>query len=301
MRSFPHKRIHFCSMLVLAMGSAKGQSDEPPYASTAYVDSNIVSPHDRTAFAGTTYSGTDVYNGWDVRTHEWADLNVYAYHVAWSDLPSCIAMVDTTFVGKDSAGVLVEFYARALGRIPLTLRAAVKGFCIMAGDSVFSTNYDSIVNIYHGQGLILVADGVLEETLIHEGTHAALDPKYAAIPQWLAAQKADVRFISDYAAEHPTTEDMAESVLFWIAMKFVPWRITDEETETVHTTIPHRLKFLDDVIFDEHPMNWDELEGPTERVMGAGIAPVTGQTEVGARTAPMRIPCGGRIGPPPPR
>ena len=301
MRSFPHKRIYFCSMLVLAMISAMGQSDEPPYYGTIYVDSNIVSPRDRGTFGGIEYSGKTVYNGWDARIPGWRDINAFAYNVPWRDHPNCMGMVDTAFVDLDSAYVLVEFYARAIGRIPLSLRAGVKGFCIQGGDSLFSMSFDSILNIHHGQGLILIKDGILEEALVHEGVHAGLDPTYAESPQWVAAQKADVRFISNYAAENPKTEDLAECALFWIALKYVPWRLTEEESSTINATIPHRLKFLDKIPFNEHPMEWDSEEGPTDAPMDARMDPVTEQTEVGARKAPRRIPCGGRIGPPPPR
>lgn len=176
--------VSYCRMicivaLALVMNPALGQSDMPPYQGTLYVDSNIISPLDRTTYDGITYSGMTVYHGWDARVANWVDIDVRMYHVDWSNGTSCLGMVDTTYVDADSAFKLVEIYGLALGRIPETLRAGVKGFCLMDGDSAISTSVDGIINIQNKEGLHMRRIGVLEETFVHEGTHASFDSLYA--------------------------------------------------------------------------------------------------------------------------
>ena len=61
---------------------------------------------------------------------------------------------------------------------------------------------------------------MLDETLVHEAAHTSLDPTHASSAGWLAAQAADGVFISTYAADHPLREDVAESFLTYLAVRY---------------------------------------------------------------------------------
>ena len=90
--------------------------------------------------------------------------------------------------------------------------------------------------------------------VIHEAVHTALDPHHRVSNEWLAAQAADGDFISGYAREFPTREDVAESFLMWIAVRFREDRISARLATTVRSRIPNRLAFFDAQDFDVTPV-----------------------------------------------
>ncbi|HKX62806.1 MAG TPA: choice-of-anchor D domain-containing protein, partial [Verrucomicrobiae bacterium] len=98
------------------------------------------------------------------------------------------------------------------------------------------------------------ADGILEETLVHESGHTSLDPLHASASGWLAAQIADPEFISTYARDNPTREDIAESYLPWLAVRHRPHRISATLSNTIAVTIPNRLAYFDGQNFNMYPI-----------------------------------------------
>jgi len=73
-----------------------------------------------------------------------------------------------------------------------------------------------------------IADGVLEEALAHEAAHTSLNAALAESADWLAAQAADDAFISDDARDNPLREDVAETVVPWIAVCCGEPRVDDK-------------------------------------------------------------------------
>ena len=72
--------------------------------------------------------------------------------------------------------------------------------------------------------------------------------------KWKAAQKADNKFISKYAKEFPDGEDVAETILWWVAVKCKPDRISKSNYKKVLKAIPNRLKYLDEQNYDVYPL-----------------------------------------------
>ena len=68
------------------------------------------------------------------------------------------------------------------------------------------------------------------------------------------SKKKDKEYISDYAKKFPRSEDVAESILTWIAVRYRSDRISKENNELVLNTIPNRLKFFDEQKFDMYPL-----------------------------------------------
>ena len=56
--------------------------------------------------------------------------------------------------------------------------------------------------------------------MIHEAAHTSLDTHLYRTQQWEEAVAADGRFISDYARDFPTREDIAESYVVWMATRY---------------------------------------------------------------------------------
>ena len=94
----------------------------------------------------------------------------------------------------------------------------------------------------------------IEEVFLHEGTHTSLDSHHKDSVDWIAAQAADADFISGYAREFPTREDVAESFLMWSPVRFQEGRISARLATTIRSRIPNRLAFFDAQDFDMSPV-----------------------------------------------
>ena len=55
----------------------------------------------------------------------------------------------------------------------------------------------------------------------------------------------DGKFISRYAKDHPTREDVAESSTSWYATRIRPERQPAKDVRTTEATIPNRLNYFD--------------------------------------------------------
>ena len=85
----------------------------------------------------------------------------------------------------------------------------------------------------------------LEEVLLHEGVHTSLDEIHELAPGWLAAQAADPTFISTYAQDHPAREDLAESFVPYMIVRYRANRATEAMVDMISVAIPHRIAYLD--------------------------------------------------------
>ena len=195
--------------------------------------------------------------------------------------------------------------------MPVVLRSAIAHVVIHAGDELWGGGGDGVL-IHTDQGKGYVADGFMEEVLVHEAAHSALDIAHKDSPGWRAAQAADGVFISDYARDHPAREDIAESFLPYLAVRYRPERLTDAERAAILTAIPNRLIYFDEqrldmspyvatesiapVLtvspFEPEPRIWRPFEGPpreaTHRTLRRGAVAVPGSA-----SPQIAIPLGG--------
>ena len=72
--------------------------------------------------------------------------------------------------------------------------------------------------------------------------------------QWYKAAKKDKEYISEYAKQYPKSEDVAESIVAWIAVRYRLDRISNGNAEIILKTIPNRLKCFDEQNFDMYPL-----------------------------------------------
>ena len=70
----------------------------------------------------------------------------------------------------------------------------------------------------------------------------------------IKASKKDKEYISKYAKQYPKSEDVAESIVAWIAVRYRLDRISNGNAEIILKTIPNRLKFFDEQNFDMYPL-----------------------------------------------
>ena len=108
--------------------------------------------------------------------------------------------------------------------------------------------------IHTGQADEYLEDGILEETLVHEASHTSLDADHADAPGWIAAQVADAEFITTYARDNSTREDIAETFLVWLAVRHRSDRISETLRQTIEVTTPNRIAYFDEQAFDLFPI-----------------------------------------------
>ena len=81
--------------------------------------------------------------------------------------------------------------------------------------------------------------------MVHEAAHVSLDDRVEPDPEWLAAQKADGAYITPYAQDYPQREDVAESFMAYLAVRFRSSRISEAWKTTILDTIPNRIAYFD--------------------------------------------------------
>jgi len=208
------------------------------------MDPDIITAADPTTFQALTPKGQGNRTMFDRRANAFVQFQAYLFDATFSDGLSAEIQVNPEFGSSEAARVEAEKYAIVIGRIPKALRLDVLTVWIHKGMEPFGGGNNNLL-IHVGQGDAYIADGILEETFVHEAAHTSLDAAHAASAGWLSAQAKDVNFISTYARDYPTREDVAESVLPWLAVRYRASRISPAQISKIQRAIPNRLAYFD--------------------------------------------------------
>lgn len=232
------------SRIILAcVGLTLSAMAEPPYAGTIFIDPDIITAADPTTFMSVVPKGRGQRSMFDRRTDSFNKVNARLFTARFSDSREIEIQVNPEFSSK-KARSLANKYAKVIGRLPKCLRLDVDTVWIHAGLQPFGGGNRNLL-IHTGQSARYEKDGILEETLVHEASHTSLDSYHASAKGWLAAQKADPEFISTYARDNPTREDVAETFLLWLAVRHRLERISPADAATIRKSIPARLRYFD--------------------------------------------------------
>ena len=167
-----------------------------------------------------------------------------------------LSACNTEFKNPDNAFQEAFFYSEIIGRLPNFLLTNVKTVWIHKGNKDYGGGNQNLL-IHIGRSLEYIAKEILEEVFIHEGAHASLDWDWGGVidqAEWKKVAKKDKEYISKYAKKYPKREDVAESIVPWIAVRYRLDRISNVDAETILKTIPNRLKFFDEQNFDMYPL-----------------------------------------------
>lgn len=146
---------------------------------------------------------------------------------------------------------IAKTVAYAQGRIPAQLRKDAKKIHVFKGKGrSFATASDHSIYLYPQD----VDIEFLEELLAHESAHTSLDPHWRYDSDWQDAVANDSGFISDYAKENIITEDIAESILAYLTVKYKPQRITADQESHFRLANAYRFAFFDRRFKKLHPM-----------------------------------------------
>lgn len=139
--------------------------------------------------------------------------------------------------------------AASMSRLPTQMRSALSYVNILDGDgSAWEEALGGFFTLYDDLMERRLADHDLDETVFHESAHVALDPLLSNDPDWRSNQIADGGFITQYAADNPEKEDIAESALFAWTMLYHPDRLPTDVEAAVRKIMPNRLEYLGNIL-----------------------------------------------------
>lgn len=226
---------------------------EPPFGGTIFIDPDIITASDPTTFQDLSFSGQGSRVMFDRRVNDWITVNAYLFDANFDDGFTVEVQVNPEFENPDLALIEAEKYAEVIGRLPKALRVDVETVWIHKGIQPFGGGNNNLL-IHVGQGDLYWADNILEETFVHEAAHTSLDAAHATAPGWIAAQAADGTFISSYAQEFSIREDIAESFVPYLAVRYRSDRISDALRDLILQTIPNRIDYFDGLMLDMSPV-----------------------------------------------
>jgi len=224
-----------------------------PYEGTIFIESDIINESDSSALEKLNYMGLETRTVYDRRVNDWVSNEAYLFEITWNDGLKSDAVINLEFFSSELAQMEAEKYGYHIGKLPTCLRKDVKEIWIHKGVEPFGGGNNSIL-IHTGQSTFYEKDDILEETLVHEASHTSLDATHAQSAGWIEAQNLDEEFISDYAKEYPEREDIAESFLLWMAVRYRQDRISNTNFNIITETIPNRLKYFDGIACDMFPI-----------------------------------------------
>ena len=207
----------------------------------------------------------------DRRPAAWVVLDAYLFNAWFDDGLSSEIRVNPEFGSVSSARAVVNKYAKMVGQLPTALRTDVDTVTIhKGGENWGGGNNDLLIHVDQYVKHYPHLRDFEEEALIHEAGHSSLDADHAEAPDWLAAQTADGGFISTYARDHPMREDIAESVLPWLAVRYRSDRISGADERKILDAIPNRLAYFDREILDRdmYPIR-EKVSNSLPLVLGA--------------------------------
>src|SRR6185503_11401992 len=151
----------------------------PPFSGTIFIDPDIITASDPTTFTNITYTGQGIRNMYDRRSNSFTNLNAFLFNARYDDGFTVEVQVNPEFTNSTMAGIDATKYATVIGRLPTYARTRVQTVWIHKGVYGFGGGNNNLL-IHTGQGELYEADGILEETFVHESGHTSLDPTVAA-------------------------------------------------------------------------------------------------------------------------
>ncbi|RVT85494.1 hypothetical protein DXV76_06965 [Rhodobacteraceae bacterium CCMM004] len=230
-----------CSLVPLLVFSATA-SAEPLYPnSVASNDLDFILPDDPGACWSIAEAGGGRTEMYDPRRDTLYVDDAIHFEVTYLDHEMRI----NVHPGVSDPASRAREVAASVSRLPAPMRMPVRYVNVLDGDgAAWEEGLGGFFTLYDGLIARRLVDRDLDETVFHEAAHVALDPVLSNDPDWRANQAADGAFVTQYAADHPDKEDIAESALFAWTMQYHPGRLPAEVETAVRQVMPNRLEYL---------------------------------------------------------
>ena len=231
------------------------ETKPPPFGGTIFIDPDIITPDDPSAFVDLSFAGTGTRKMYDRRDGgAWRTLVPYLFGARFDDNLEIEIQVNPEFGSKEVAENIAQKFAPVIGRLTTQLRRDVETVWIHRGMEPFGGGNNNLLIHTDWSERHYERQGILEETFVHEAAHTSLDARHAQSAKWLQAQEADCHFISTYAEDYPLREDIAESYLPYLAVRFRSDRISAALKRQIEMTIPNRIEYFDAQDFSMYPI-----------------------------------------------
>ena len=244
--------------LFLAAPSASGKSwrfssDQPIY--------ETLTTNDPTLLSSIVYTGRGLRTVGDARLSSdrraETDINAYLFEISFgTGNPKIEFIVNPEVRTLRQAVRLAQIYGFLVGQWPSEFLRACQSVVIYLGEpegvaafassqyrSKFGRKLQSVLVVHHGHMVKAMQWGTIEETLLHEAAHLTLDHQHLS-DGWKEAVRADGKHITKYAATNDV-EDVAESFVFYYAVRYRPKRLSGRLKRQINEAIPNRIRFFD--------------------------------------------------------
>ena len=233
--------------------------DAPLYPSSVVgTDFDFIVEKDPDTFVRLEEKGTALAEMPD-KSDDSAELRqqAFLFLAHFSDATQVQLAIDADFKSVAEARKEALRYTSRLGKLPTALRRGVERLVVhQGGKGVTAFSDVGLIVVYSENATERIATHDLEETLFHESVHAAWDKQHAASPEWLAAQKADGAFVTEYARKNPQGEDLAESALFAFTLLHHRERLPKKEAARIERLIANRIAFVAKLLPKGEPLHY---------------------------------------------
>jgi hypothetical protein len=253
-------------MFVMDLGAAEGEKKKADATtdkgspavlplfrnSIVSTDLDFIVSDDPSAFKALRFLGRKTREMPDRRSDELMDKETFVFEATFNDGSQVEIWAHSSFKSAEKAEHYALMLSAPLGKLPPVMRGKLSHVVIHQGDATaFGEAEGHFFVIYSENMETRVRDHDLEETVFHESVHATLEATYQKNREWLAAQAADTGFITRYAAENPSLEDLPETALFAYTMLKNPGRLSEDVASWVRRHMPNRLAFFQRVFSEE--------------------------------------------------
>jgi len=217
---------------------------------------NTIIESDPTTFTSVSFTGTATPTSMWGPTGWSSNIPVYQFKADFSDSQSVTVNCDQDIGTKATCLQYAEKFSRSLGRVPWFSRWATRGLDLRPGTYGAPSGCNAwggggVITMCAGVGDTLMQAGNFEELMLHEGAHVTLDSEVLHSDAWKCARDMDKNYISQYAKDRPTSEDVTESVVPWYAWTYSKDRVAQDTITKITDSIPNRLSLFTELFASE--------------------------------------------------
>gem|GEM_PF-965702 len=220
-----------------------------------FLEPSIIVPGDPSSLRDVRYRGTSSRSSYNSNAGEYRDYRGYDFTVSFDDGDELTISVDTNVGSQDAGRRAADVIANPLGQIPAVLRREIEYVTVWDGSGRESATPSwGAITTYDDTNRQKVNNGFMEELFLHEVAHVSLDRWYYSDRDYQNAVGRDRDYISSYAQDNPSSEDIAETFGAYVAVRFKPDRISESLNNTISRAVRYRFEFLDDQNLDFYPI-----------------------------------------------
>jgi hypothetical protein len=223
--------------------------------SNEWLMSCAITPESISDFDRFEFKGFEEKQTFDRRVNDWVTNTSIVYTATYQCTPDPVDVVVNSEFTEEQAEEHALRFAQILGQMPIASRAQVREIWIHGGDEPAGGGNNSV--LFHTEYADQMSQWV-EEVFLHEAAHTSLDYAFGgSVDQalWSEAAEKDGQFISQYAADYPEREDIAESHVAYVIRELSKGNPRLEVAATrIGETIPARLEYFEKLGKDFAPL-----------------------------------------------